>query len=99
MADASRVLLSYAPAREWVARELDADSYRGYLRRTRGGPVAPGDEWEVFAARGCSTPRDVVLRVERVEGGDELGSRTTIDYRPRSEGRTAGFDDRERTDT
>jgi hypothetical protein len=79
---ADRVVLSYVLADEWVASALEEASYRGYLRRTHAGTVAVGEAWEEFVAPGCSSPTDVVLRVERVGGGAEVGDDTVFEFVP-----------------
>lgn len=68
---------------DWVADHLDEDTFATYLRRTHGGRLTVGKEWEEFVTRGCSAPRHVVLRVESVDGGDELDDRTEIEFVPR----------------
>ncbi|GCF14496.1 hypothetical protein Harman_24310 [Haloarcula mannanilytica] len=93
---ADRIVLSFAPSAaggdpwsgvdtEWIVDELRGDAYRQYLRRAHGGPVTVGDEWSEFVSCGCATPQDVVLRVERVEGGTVLGDTTTLDIHPRDD--------------
>lgn len=82
---AARVILSFAPTDESTAEALRKDPYRTYLRRTRSGPVAVGDEWEEFVSRGCGTTRDVVLRVESTIGGDSIGPETAFAFEPRGE--------------
>ncbi|MDQ2072847.1 hypothetical protein RBH20_09900 [Haloarcula sp. H-GB4] len=93
---ADRVVLSFAPSTadgdpwsgvdtEWIADELRGDTYQQYLRRTHGGPVAVGEEWDEFVSCGCATPQDVVLRVERVEGGTALGDATILGIHPRND--------------
>jgi len=85
---AERVTVSVAPAEdddpwehvdtEWLLGELRKDTYETYLKRAHEGPVAVGDEWDEFVSCGCATPQDVLLRVERVEGGTELGVETSL---------------------
>lgn len=79
---ATTVVLSYRPSTERARSELDADSYRSYLRRARNGPVSPGDEWDEFVSTGCGTTEEVVLRVEAIEGGSEIGEDTTFTFDP-----------------
>lgn len=64
---------------DWLGERMDAPSYRRYLRWAHAGPVAVGDEWEEFVNCGCSSPEDVVLRVEEVDGGANIGADTTIE--------------------
>ena len=93
---ADRIVLSFAPSAaggdpwsgvdtEWIADELRTDSYQQYLRRAHGGPVSVGEEWDEFVSCGCATPQDVVVRVERVEGGTALGDATTLTVQPRND--------------
>jgi len=93
---ADRIVLSFAPSAagenpwsgvdiEWIVDELRGDTYRQYLRRAHGGPVAVGEEWAEFVSCGCATPQDVVLRVERVDGGTALGDTTTLTVQPRDD--------------
>lgn len=79
---ATAVVLSYQPPTDRAAAELDAESYRSYLRRARRGPVAENDEWDEFVSTGCGTTEDVVLRVESVEGGTEIGEETAFEFHP-----------------
>lgn len=85
---ASRVVLSYDPAaiddvsRFWVEDELSKESFEGYIRRTRRD-VSEGEAFEEFVSKGCGVPVDVTLRVDRLEGGSEIGEATTVDVRPR----------------
>lgn len=96
---ADRVVLSFAPTAtdgdpwsgvdtEWIVGELRSDSYQQYLRRAHGGPVSVGEEWAEFVSCGCATPQDVLLRVERVEGGTVLDEATTLDVQPRDDAGT-----------
>jgi hypothetical protein len=64
---------------EWLAAQMTEDTYRRYLRWAHAGPVSVGQEWDEFVNCGCASPEDVVLRVERVDGGSAIGARTTID--------------------
>jgi succinate dehydrogenase/fumarate reductase-like Fe-S protein len=82
---AETVVLSYAPADDRTATALDAESYRAYLRRTRDGPVAVGDEFEEFVNCGCGTTRDVSLRVEDVVGTAVVTSETRFVFEPRDD--------------
>ncbi|MHC3378326.1 hypothetical protein [Haloarcula sp. H-GB5] len=93
---ADRIVLSFAPSTadrdpwsgvdtEWIVDELRGDTYQQYLRRAHGGAVAVGEEWAEFVSCGCATPQDVVLRVERIEGGAAVGDATTLDVRPRDD--------------
>lgn len=79
---AADVVVSFAPADDRTADELDAASYRRYLTRAHAGPVAVGDEWEEFVSRGCGTRRDVTLRVEAVDA-ERVEADTTFAFEPR----------------
>lgn len=85
---ATRVVVSYDPGavdeqlHDWVGAELGRERYAAYLRRARG-TAREGETWEEFVSRGCGRPVDVVLRVERVEGGRALCPDTTIEVRAR----------------
>lgn len=85
---ADRVVVSYDesaledPLRTWVARELRGESYRRYLARAHD-TATEGDEWAEFVSRGCGAPADVILRVDRVDGGSRLGPGTTVEIATR----------------
>lgn len=64
---------------EWLQTNMSEEIYRKYLRRAHAGPVEIGDEWDEFVNCGCASPEDVILRVERVEGGSVIGPGTTIE--------------------
>jgi len=81
-ATATRVTVTFSPDDERTADALDAESYRGYLRRTHSGPVSVGDEWEEFVSCGCGTTRDVTLRVDAVDGGNVIDETTTFEFQP-----------------
>jgi len=68
---------------EWLQENMREDTYRRYLRWAHAGSVSVGDEWTEFVNCGCASPEDVILRVERIEGGTAIGSETTIDVVPR----------------
>lgn len=79
---ASQVSIAYTPADERTAKELDADSYRSYLRRARRGPVSVDEEWAEFVSTGCGTTQDVTLHVTAVEGGSAIGPNTEFEFTP-----------------
>jgi len=79
---ADRVVLAYAPAADTVREEVETDRYGAYLRRTRAGAVAVGDEWTEFVNCGCGTTEDVTLTVSGVEGGDRVGEVTDFAFAP-----------------
>lgn len=82
---ATEVYLSLSPGDDRTAEALDTRPYRLYLHRTRGGPVAIGDQWNEFINCGCGTTRYVVLRVESITDGDSIGDETTFVFEPHSE--------------
>ena len=64
----------------WGRQQIDTRHFKAFLRRTKG-QVAPGDVWEEFLDVGCcGSTLDVPLQVERVEGGDQMGEDTEIEY-------------------
>jgi hypothetical protein len=63
----------------WLSEILSEPTYLLYLRRAHAGPVDVGEEWDEFVNCGCASPVDVVLRVERVEGGTAIGENTTFE--------------------
>ncbi|MFC7203182.1 hypothetical protein ACFQJC_06625 [Haloferax namakaokahaiae] len=82
---AETVVLSYTPTDDRTSSALSADSYRAYLRRTRDGPIAVGDEFEEFVNCGCGTTRDVTLRVEAVVGTPVVTRETQFVFEPYTE--------------
>lgn len=79
---ADLVTVSY-PDDDWVRDELETEAYTTYLRRARGDRVEVGEEWDEFVDTGCGSRRDVVLRVEGVDGGESIGADTAIEFVPR----------------
>ncbi|MBP1987194.1 hypothetical protein [Halolamina salifodinae] len=77
---AARVALSLSPSDDRTVDAVDSERYRAYIRRAHAGPVAVGEEWAEFVSRGCGTTRDVELRVESVEGGEEIGEGTEFAF-------------------
>ena len=65
---------------DWLRENMSDSTYLQYLQRAHAGPVTVGEEWEEFVNCGCSSPQDVVLRVEAIEGGTAIGFETTIDF-------------------
>ena len=75
------------PTGEWseetatrVRRKVADGTFTTDLRRAHGGDVSPGDEFEEFVSCGCGSPRDVLLRVEQVEGGSVLSEATEMTF-------------------
>ncbi|WP_254274600.1 hypothetical protein [Haloarcula marina] len=64
---------------DWLREKMTESTYLRYLRWAHAGPIAVGDQWEEFVNCGCASPEDVVLRVERIDGGSSIGSETTIE--------------------
>ncbi|WP_255150884.1 hypothetical protein [Halorarius halobius] len=85
MTAADRVVVSYpADLSEWGRGQIATRHFKAWLRRVHPRPT-PGDVWEEFLDVGCcGNTLDVPLRVERVEGGDEMGEATTIEYETRA---------------
>jgi hypothetical protein len=79
---ADRVTLAYAPVTDTVREEVETDRYGAYLRRTRAGAAAVGDEWTEFVNCGCGTTEDVTLVVTGVEGGEAVGDGTEFAFVP-----------------
>lgn len=77
---ASRVTLSLSPGDDRTVDAVDSQRYRAYLRRAHEGAVSVGTEWVEFVSRGCGSTRDVTLRVESVEGGEEIGEGTAFAF-------------------
>lgn len=90
MTGATRVVISYPDElSDWGRQQVEADRYRAYLKKTMG-EVAVGDEFEEFADVGCcGDSLDIPFRVEAVEGGDEVGPETDLEYVER-DGEMAG---------
>lgn len=79
MTTATRVVLSYpADLSAWGRDQLQTPWFTAYLRRKLAAPE-PGDEHAEFLDVGCcGDSLDVVLRVERVEGGERVGEGTEL---------------------
>ena len=83
---ATRVVLRYDPAgtdgisQFWVEDELGSDDVAERLRDDHG-TLAEGDTVEEFVSKGCGVPVGITLRVERVDGGAEIGNETATDAR------------------
>ncbi len=81
---ATRVVVSYPKdLSKWGRFQVGTRHFVAYLRKTKGG-VREGDVWDEFLDVGCcGDTLDVPLRVESVEGGDEMGPETDIVYEER----------------
>lgn len=77
---AARVTLAVSPGDDRTVEAVDSERYRAYLRRAHAGPVTVGEEWAEFVSRGCGSTRDVTLRVESVETGEEIGEETEFAF-------------------
>ena len=71
---------------DWIRERMRDGTYLTYLRRAHGGPVEVGDEWEEFVNCGCADPEDVVIRVDRVDGGTVFGEATAVEIVPAEPG-------------
>ncbi|WP_247730037.1 hypothetical protein [Halovivax limisalsi] len=80
-AAADRIVLSYpADLSSWGRFQVEKPSFLAFLRKTRE-TAAEGDAWAEFVGVGCcGNTLDVPLRVERVEGGEQVGPETDIEY-------------------
>lgn len=67
----------------WIREGMNEPSYLRYLRYAHAGPVSVGEEFDEFVNCGCASPTDVVLRVERVDGGTAIGADTDLEVVPR----------------
>lgn len=85
MTEADRIRIGYAPESDNVGDALRAESFEQFLRRSREGRVAVGDDWEVVVTDGCGRRKDVTLSVEAVDGGTTLGSGTGFEFRAETE--------------
>jgi len=78
---ANTVVVSYpADLSDWGRFQVEQQSFRAFLRRTREAATA-GDVWEEFVGVGCcGDTLDVPLRVESVDGGDRIGDDTAFEF-------------------
>lgn len=76
-ADADRVVLAHT---DDVAEQVRTVAYVQYLRRSKAGPVAVGDEWSEVVSDGCGRTTRITLSVRAVEGGRRIGPETEIGY-------------------
>jgi hypothetical protein len=81
---ATRVVVSYpADLSLWGQDIVEDTPFRAYLRKAHDS-VAAGDRWEEFVGVGCcGSALDVPLRVESVEGGEQLGEDTEFEFAER----------------
>lgn len=85
---ANRIAFSLRPpAGEWseetatrVRQKVEDGIFTSYLVRAHGGEISTGDEFEEFVSCGCGSPRDVLLRVEQIEGGSVLSEATDLAF-------------------
>jgi hypothetical protein len=85
MTEADRIRVRYAPGSDDVGEALRAESFEQFLRRSRKGRVAVGDEWAAVINDGCGRTKDVTLRIKTVEGGTAVGSETSFEFRAETE--------------
>lgn len=85
MTDADGIRIRYSPGSDDVGDALRAESFEQFLRRSKEGRVAVGDEWEVNVNDGCGRTKDVTLSVEAVNGGTTLGNGTRFEFRADAE--------------
>jgi len=80
---ATSVTLAFSPSDdEDITDGIEADAFRGYLRKAHDGPVALGDEWDEFVNCGCGSTKDVTLQVVSITGGEAVSDDTDIEYEP-----------------
>jgi hypothetical protein len=89
---AARVVLSYPEQlSQWGRDQVETDRYRGYLRKVVDD-LTVGREFEEFADVGCcGDSLDIRFRIERVEGGTEMGPDTEIAFTTRAAAHEGGW--------
>lgn len=92
MTRATRVVLSYPDElSQWGRDQVESPRYRNYLRKVIDEPQV-GDEFEEFADVGCcGDSLDIRFRIEAVEGGDEMGAETTVEFTTREADHEGGW--------
>jgi hypothetical protein len=78
---ATAIELSYpADLSDWGRDIVEDDPFRAYLRKAHE-EAQEGDTWAEFVGVGCcGDTLDVPLRVERVEGGADVGPGTSFEF-------------------
>lgn len=78
---ASHIVLSYpADFSSWGRDIVEDTPFQSYLPKAHD-TAAEGDIWEEFVGVGCcGSALDVPIRVEDVEGGEELSEETTFEF-------------------
>ena len=79
MATADRVVFAHTGDRA-VAEKLRRESYVQYLRRSKAGPVAVGDEWTEVVPDGCGETTRITLRVRAIDGPGRIGQETALEF-------------------
>ena len=89
---AARVVLSYPEQlSQWGRDQVETDRYCGYLRKVIDD-LTVGREFEEFADVGCcGDSLDIRFRIERVDGGDEMGPDTEIEFTTREADHEGGW--------
>jgi hypothetical protein len=89
---ATRVVLSYPDAlSKWGRDQVETPRYKGFLRRIVDD-LSVGREFEEFADVGCcGDSLDIRFRIERVDGGDEMGPDTEIEFTTREADHEGGW--------
>jgi len=77
--DADRVLIAHTGDGD-DDEELRTAIYVQYLRQSKAGPVAVGDEWSEVVSDGCGRTTRLTLSVRAVEGGQRIGPKTEFEY-------------------
>lgn len=80
MTEADRIWIRYSPGNDEVGEALHTKSFEQFLRRSKSGRIAAGDEWEEVVNDGCGSTKEVTLSVKRVDGGTTLGSGTGFEF-------------------
>lgn len=84
--DADVVTLTYRTSDSAdVAATLREETFQQYLRRSKAGTVAVGDEWDEVVNDGCGTTTAVTLTVSEVRGGETVGEATRFSFAPTGE--------------
>ena len=84
MAAADRIVLTHT-GDDAVVEELRRRSYVQYLRRSKAGPAAVGDEWTEVVPDGCGETTQITLRVRAIDGPRRIGPATEFEDEARAD--------------
>jgi hypothetical protein len=89
---ATRVVVSYPDAlSKWGRDQVETPRYKGFLRRVVDD-LSVGREFEEFVDVGCcGDSLDIRFRIESVEGGDDMGPDTEIEFTTREADHEGGW--------